>query len=38
MVLETPKGRSGKTTELEPDPMDIENLRTLRELLAGEAG
>ena len=38
MVLETPKGRSGKTTEIEPDPMDTENLRTLRELLAGEAG
>ena len=34
MVLETPKGRSGKPLEIEPDPMDLENLRTLRALLA----
>ena len=34
MVLETPKARSGNTTNTEPDPMDLENLRTLRELLA----
>ena len=37
MVLETPKGRSGKPLEIEPDPMDLENLRTLRALLAGDA-
>ena len=37
MVLETPKARSGKTTEIEPDPMDLENLRTLRKLMDGAA-
>ena len=36
MVLETPKARSGRTTELEPDPMDLENLGTLRELMSTE--
>ena len=35
MVLETPKTRSGKTAEIEPDPMDLENLKTLRTLMAG---
>ena len=37
MVLETPKTQtknpSGKTTAIEVDPMDLENLRTLRELV-----
>ena len=33
MVLETPKARTGKTTGIEPDQMDIENLRKLREIL-----
>jgi len=33
MVLETPKGRSGQPANTEPDPMDLENLRTLRELM-----
>ena len=37
MVLETPKARSGKTTEIEPDPMDLENLGTLRDLIGREA-
>ena len=37
MVLETPKARSGKSTGIEPDPMDLENLRTLRALMKGEA-
>ena len=37
MVLETPKERSGKTTAIEPDPMDLENLRTLRELMDPKA-
>ena len=37
MVLETPKAGSGKTAEIEPDPMDLENLQTLRTLMAGEA-
>ncbi len=37
MVLETPKARSARTAEIEPDPMDLENLRTLRALMAGEA-
>ena len=37
MVLETPKARSGKTAEIEPDPMDLENLRTLRKLMDAEA-
>ena len=36
MVLETPKARSGKTAEIEPDPMDLENLRTLRKLMGAE--
>ena len=36
MVLETPKTRSGKTAEIEPDPMDLENLKTLRTLMAGD--
>ncbi len=36
MVLETPKTRSGKTAEIEPDPMDLENLQTLRTLMAGD--
>ena len=34
MVLETPKTRSARTAAIEPDPMDLENLRTLRELMA----
>ena len=33
MVLETPKTRSGRPAGVEPDPMDLENLRTLRELM-----
>ena len=37
MVLETPKTQtknpSGKMTAIDADPMDLENLRTLRELL-----
>ncbi|MDP6580862.1 MAG: deoxyribonuclease IV [Vicinamibacterales bacterium] len=33
MVLETPKERTGRTADIEPDPMDLENLRTLRELI-----
>jgi deoxyribonuclease-4 len=33
MVLETPKERSGKPADIEADPMDLENLRTLRELM-----
>ena len=33
MVLETPKARSGSAAGTEPDPMDLENLRTLRALL-----
>jgi len=37
MVLETPKTQtknpSGKTTAIDVDPMDLENLRTLRELV-----
>ena len=37
MVLETPKARSTRTAEIEPDPMDLENLRTLRTLMAGES-
>ena len=37
MVLETPKARSARTAEIEPDPMDLENLRTLRSLMAGDA-
>ena len=37
MVLETPKARSDKTAEIEPDPMDLENLRTLRNLMTSEA-
>ena len=36
MVLETPKTRSGKTAGIEPDPMDLENLKTLRTLMAGD--
>ena len=36
MVLETPKARSARTAAIEPDPMDLENLRTLRKLMAGE--
>ena len=36
MVLETPKARSGTTRDLEPDPMDLENLRTLRTLMVGD--
>lgn len=36
MVLETPKGRSDKTTAIEADPMDLENLRTLRALTAAD--
>ncbi len=36
MVLETPKARSGKTAAIEPDPMDLENLQTLRTLMAGD--
>ncbi len=36
MVLETPKGRSARTAEIEPDPMDLENLQTLRDLMAEE--
>ena len=37
MVLETPKARSSRTAAIEPDPMDLENLRTLRELMARDA-
>ena len=37
MVLETPKARSGKTTGIEPDTMDLENLGTLRALMQGDA-
>ena len=37
MVLETPKARSGKSGEIEPDPMDLENLGTLRALMTGDA-
>ena len=36
MVLETPKARSARTAEIEPDPMDLENLRTLRDLMEAE--
>jgi len=36
MVLETPKARLGKTAAIEPDPMDLENLQTLRTLMAGD--
>ena len=36
MVLETPKARSARTAEIEPDPMDLENLRTLRDLMKAE--
>jgi len=34
MVLETPKDRSRKPVGIEADPMDLENLRTLRALMA----
>ncbi len=34
MVLETPKAHSTRTAAIEPDPMDLENLQTLRELMA----
>ena len=34
MVLETPKDRSRKPAGIEADPMDLENLRTLRALMA----
>ena len=37
MVLETPKAHSSTTGDIEPDPMDLENLRTLRTLMAGDA-
>ena len=37
MVLETPKARSARTAEIEPDAMDLENLRTLRNLMSGAA-
>ena len=37
MVLETPKARSDTTGDVEPDPMDMKNLRTLRTLMVGEA-
>ena len=37
MVLETPKARSVRTAEIEPDAMDLENLRTLRNLMSGAA-
>ena len=37
MVLETPKARSARTAAIEPDPMDLENLRTLRNLTDAEA-
>ncbi len=37
MVLETPKARSAGTAAIEPDPMDLENLRTLRTLMTREA-
>mgnify|MGYP002631920407 CR=1 FL=1 len=37
MVLETPKERSGTTAAIDADPMDLENLRVLRELMTGEA-
>jgi deoxyribonuclease-4 len=37
MVLETPKARSTKTAEIEPDAMDLENLRTLRNLMSRAA-
>ena len=37
MVLETPKARSGNTAAIEPDPMDLENLQTLRNLIEAEA-
>ena len=33
MVLETPKARSGTPADIEPDAMDLENLRTLRALM-----
>ena len=33
MVLETPKGRSEKSAAIEADPMDMENLRTLRAMM-----
>jgi hypothetical protein len=36
MVLETPKERTGRSADIEPDPMDLENLRTLRELMKAE--
>ena len=35
MVLETPKPPP-RTAEIEPDPMDLENLRTLRDLMEAE--
>ena len=37
MVLETPKAHSARTAAIEPDPMDLENLRTLRNLIDAEA-
>jgi deoxyribonuclease-4 len=37
MVLETPKAHSSTTGDIEPDPMDLENLRTLRTLMVGDA-
>jgi len=36
MILETPKERSGTPTSVEADPMDLENLKMLRELMTGE--
>ena len=33
MVLETPKTGSGKPAGIEPDPMDLDNLRALRALM-----
>ena len=37
MVLETPKARSTTSATIEPDAMDLENLRTLRSLMSGTA-
>jgi hypothetical protein len=35
MVLETPKEGSRASAAIEPDPMDLENLRMIRELMTG---
>jgi deoxyribonuclease-4 len=37
MILETPKTEWKRATEVEVDPLDQENLATLRRLLAGRS-